>query len=170
MLTDLNISNNAFNTLPPEFAQQTSLTRLNISQNAMSAIPPCIVKLLKLTTLDMSANYLQHLAVLPLQLMKPKDLWKRILSEEDGRFVYIHMLTKEKVDHVSNYTGIGTAEATDLHVFQPAGSIAYNRRYRGRRNTTDISIVIIISIVTPGICPTGYNPLIPDPLFSDIAR
>lgn len=127
-LNYLNISNNAFNTLPPEFAEQISLTRLNISSNAMSAIPPCIVKLIKLKTLDLSKNYLQHLAVMPLSLLQPKDLWKRMLSEESGKFVYFHMLTKETVERISSYNGQGIALSDDLHIFQPLGTISYNRR------------------------------------------
>ena len=94
----------------------------------MSVIPPCIAKLIKLKSLDISKNYLQHLAIMPLAFAKPKDLWKRMLSEEDGKFVFFHMLTKETIDHISAYKGIGTAEATDLHIFQPYGTISYNRR------------------------------------------
>jgi Leucine-rich repeat (LRR) protein len=104
-LTDLNISFNSFHTLPPEFAKQTSLTRLNLSSNAIAIIPPCIVKLSNLKNLDLSLNHLQHLAVMPLAFMRPMDLWKKTLDEENSRFLFLHMLTKERVDRIDKYTG-----------------------------------------------------------------
>jgi Leucine-rich repeat (LRR) protein len=90
-LTDLNISFNSFHTLPPEFAKQTSLTRLNLSSNAIAMIPPCIIKLVNLKLLDLSLNHLQHLAVMPLAFMRPMDLWKKILDEENSRYIYINV-------------------------------------------------------------------------------
>lgn len=127
-LIDLNISNNAFSSLPPEFSSLQSLTRLNLSNNALTAIPPCISKLLSLAHLDLSSNHILHLAIMPLNFIQPIDLWKKILNEEEGRFMYFHVLTKEKVYHISTYSGDGILTARDLHIFQPEGSVAYNRR------------------------------------------
>lgn len=104
-LTDLNISDNSFHTLPAEFAKQNYLTRLNLSSNAITIIPPCIIKLSNLKILDLSQNHIQHLAIMPLTFMKPMDLWKKMLDEKDGRFLFLHTLTKEKVDRIQSYTG-----------------------------------------------------------------
>ena len=127
-LKNFNVSNNSFKSLPAEFAQLLSLTKLNMSANGMTEIPPSIAKLTRLKSLDFSSNYLQHLAVMPLKFKSTDDLWKRTLSEKEGRFVYFNMLTKETVYHIASSTGHELDLAEDLHVFQPFGTTAYDRR------------------------------------------
>lgn len=127
-LKDLNISNNSFNALPAEFALLSSLTRLNMSANTMTEVPPSIVKLTRLKSLDLSSNSLQHLAVMSLKFRSSSELWKRTLSEKEGRFVYFNMLTKETVYHIASSDGRELDLAKDLHVFQPSGTTAYERR------------------------------------------
>ena len=108
-----------------------ALTALNLSSNAFATVPSCLTKLVNLKDLDMSKNYLQHLGILPMVLLKPMDLWLRTFDESNPRnphFVFKNILTKEEVVHVESYDGQGIRNDPEIHVFQYPGTSAYNRR------------------------------------------
>ena len=58
----------------------------------------------------MTKNYILHLGILPMVLLKPKDLWRRSFDETDPRnphFIYVNVLTREVVVHTESYNGQG---------------------------------------------------------------
>ena len=60
-LKHLNLSNNTFDTLPPEIGNLSELLTLKVSQNHLTALPPEIGNLLQLQALDASKNNLMQL-------------------------------------------------------------------------------------------------------------
>ncbi len=66
-LTELDISNNKLQSLPPALSFNTNLRKLHISTNAIISIPP-LVKLWSLSELHASRNRLKNVPALPCSL------------------------------------------------------------------------------------------------------
>ena len=115
-LTSLDVSKNNFKTINDDLANVANLTSLNVSQNLLISIPSAVVKIRKLRHLDLSQNTLFHFGVLP-QLLKPENLWIRFM-DDDARYKFRNVLTKEVVRHPDAYDGKGIERMKDLHSFQ----------------------------------------------------
>jgi len=126
-LHTLNFQNNNFTTLTDELAMLDSCTYLNMSQNLLIAIPPPVVNMINLKTLLLNRNSINQCAVQPRQ-MTNADLWKEFISEENGKNMFLNVLTKEKIEFIEGYDGKGIERMKALHTFQPPKSKHYQKR------------------------------------------
>ena len=76
----------------------------------------------------MNKNYILHLGILPMVLLKPKDLWRRAFDESDPRnphFIYVNVLTRETVVHTESYNGKGTLPTIQPIIIHPNSNLHF---------------------------------------------
>jgi Leucine-rich repeat (LRR) protein len=123
----MNLANNSFTTLNDELAYLDSCTSLNMSENLLQVVPPPVVWMTNLKELLLNRNSITHMAVQP-RFMTQQDLWKPFINESNGKNMFMNVLTKEKIEFVEAYTGVGIEKMKALHTFQPSGSKHYAKR------------------------------------------
>jgi Leucine-rich repeat (LRR) protein len=128
-LHTLDLSSNSFSFLPEEFGFIDSLTNLNLSENLFTMFPYAVVRLRNIKKLSFNRNSVSSLAILP-PLLQEKDMWMATIDRRTGKSIWMNILTREKIDHIEQYSGEGIKQKKDLHVFQSQNDV---RKYRQRK-------------------------------------